>query len=167
MIFFTPPIMIRTLRLVFFLSLILTLSGLSCKTDNLNSKSSSDKLASPRDDFYRKLTIDSLTIWVEIADNDAERQKGLMWREELKEDHGMLFVFPSPQIQSFWMRNTYLPLDIAFIDEEWVITDILQMEPLIDTIYYKSSKPVPYALEMNQGWFEKRQVKVGDKINLE
>ena len=159
--------MIRTLRLVFFLSLILTLSGLSCKTDNLNSKSSSDKSASPRDDFYRKLTIDSLTIWVEIADNDAERQKGLMWREELKEDHGMLFVFPSPQIQSFWMRNTYLPLDIAFIDKGWVITDILQMEPLIDTIYYKSSKPVPYALEMNQGWFEKHQVKVGDKITLE
>ncbi len=159
--------MIRTLRLAFLLSLILTLSGLSCKTDNLNSKSSSDKSASPRDDFYRKLTIDSLTIWVEIADNDAERQRGLMWREELKEDHGMLFVFPNSQIQSFWMRNTYLPLDIAFIDEEWVITDILQMEPLIDTIYYKSSKPVPYALEMNQGWFEKHQVKVGDKINLE
>jgi uncharacterized protein len=114
-----------------------------------------------------KLYVDSSTVWIEIADNEATRQQGLMWREAMPPDQGMLFVFPAAERQSFWMRNTYLPLDIAFIDANWKITDIHHMQPLIDTVYYNSSVPVPYALEVNQGWFAKHKVQVGDKIRLE
>jgi len=110
--------------------------------------------------------LDTSTAWVEIADNDEARREGLMWRDSLAENHGMLFVFPYAELQSFWMRNTYIPLDLVYIDERWTITDIHQMAPIVDTVFFRSSKPVPYAVELNQGWCEKHGVDVGDKVVL-
>ena len=104
---------------------------------------------------------------VEIADNAFERARGLMYRTVLAEDRGMLFVYGGEQKLSFWMKNTFIPLSIAFIDSEGRIVDIQDMKPLDDDPpHYVSAKPVQYALEVNQGFFEERGVKVGDKAEL-
>jgi uncharacterized protein len=104
---------------------------------------------------------------VEIADDFFERQRGLMYRTQLGEDRGMLFVFQREQPLSFWMKDTRIPLSIAYIDSKGRITDILDMKPLDDEPpHYVSSEPVLYALEVNQGFFEERGVKVGDHAEL-
>lgn len=105
---------------------------------------------------------------VEIAADPASRRTGLMNRPSLGEDHGMLFIFPQPQMQSFYMRNCLIDLDIAYIDDEGKIVDILRMvapDPTASTWpRYKSSVPVRYALETNAGWFEAHGVGVGDVV---
>jgi uncharacterized protein len=104
---------------------------------------------------------------VEIADGLLERERGLMDRTSLGEDRGMLFVFRREQPLSFWMRDTRIPLSIAYIDSKGRITDILDMKPLDDKPpHYVSSEPVQYALEVNQGFFDERGVKVGDHAEL-
>jgi uncharacterized protein len=104
---------------------------------------------------------------VEIADGPFEQQRGLMYRTALGENRGMLFVYRSEQPLSFWMKNTRIPLSIAYIDSKGRITDILDMKPLDDKPpHYISSKPVQYALEVNQGFFDERGVKVGDHAEL-
>ncbi len=104
---------------------------------------------------------------VEVADDPFERTRGLMYRKALGEDRGMLFAFPREQPLSFWMKNTLIPLSIAYIDSEGLITDILDMKALDDKPpHYVSSEPVQYALEVNQGFFEEQGVKVGDHAEL-
>ena len=88
-----------------------------------------------------------------------------MYRDELAEDAGMLFVFQQPAIQSFWMANTYIPLDIAYIDASYRITDILQMEPL-DTGSYPSTQPALFALEVIKGWFEEKSIAAGAQADI-
>jgi len=106
-------------------------------------------------------------VQVEVADDVAEQAKGLMYRKALGEDRGMLFVYPDERELSFWMKNTLIPLSIAYIDSEGRIVDILDMKPLDDKPpHYTSSEPVQYALEVNQGFFEKEGVKVGDHAEL-
>jgi uncharacterized membrane protein (UPF0127 family) len=89
-----------------------------------------------------------------------------MFRENLPENQGMLFVYPYPLVLSFWMRNTLIPLDIAFIDHKGIIISIQQMQPFDDEKLYVSPLPVKYALEMNQGWFERNKVRVGDRVDF-
>src|ERR671910_378905 len=104
---------------------------------------------------------------VEIADGPFEQQRGLMYRTSLGEDRGMLFVYRREQPLSFWMKNTRIPLSIAYIDSEGRITDILDMKPLDDKPpHYVSSEPVRYALEVNQGFFERKGVKKGNHVEL-
>ena len=104
---------------------------------------------------------------VEIADGFFERQRGLMYRTVLGEDRGMLFVFQRERSLSFGMKNTQIPLSIAYIDSRGRITDILDMKPLDDRPpHYVSSEPVMYALEVNQGFFDDRGVEVGDHAEL-
>ncbi len=102
---------------------------------------------------------------VEIADTDEERQTGLMGRTALAEDAGMLFVFDVEQQLSFWMKDTLIPLSIAFIDSEGRIVDIQNMQPLDETPH-PSAAPAQYALEVNQGFFEARGIQVGDTVEL-
>lgn len=102
---------------------------------------------------------------VEIADDDEERKRGLMHRDSLPEDQGMLFVYPEEQTLSFYMRNTPIPLDIAFIDERGYIVDVQQMEPHTEELH-RSSQPALYALEMNRGWFEAHGVEEGDRVRF-
>ena len=109
------------------------------------------------------LEIKGHSVTVEVADTDAARATGLMHRRMLPENRGMLFVFPHAAPQSFWMMNTYIPLSIAFIDEAGVIINIADMNPLT-TATHSSAKPAKYALEMNQGWFAKRGIKSGARI---
>ncbi len=102
---------------------------------------------------------------VEYAGTFEQRARGLMYRTELCDSCGMLFEFEYPREAGFWMKNTLIPLDIAYLDKRGVITDIKPMYPLVlDPV--PSSKPVLYALEMNQGWFAANDVVVGDRITI-
>jgi uncharacterized membrane protein (UPF0127 family) len=101
------------------------------------------------------------TVVAEIAQSEEERARGLMYRETLAENAGMLFVFPESSVRSFWMQNTYIALDIAFMDPSFRIVDIQQMEPMT-TDSHMSRAPAMYALEVNQGWFEAHGVEIGD-----
>jgi uncharacterized membrane protein (UPF0127 family) len=102
---------------------------------------------------------------VEIADDDPERQRGLMERTELAENAGMLFVFEEEQPRSFWMRNTLIPLSIAYISADGIIVDIQDMQPLDETSR-PSAAPAQYALEVNQGFFAERGIGVGEVVEL-
>lgn len=103
---------------------------------------------------------------VEVAATERDRQKGLMFRTSLPQNSGMLFVFEKDRRLSFWMKNTYIPLDIAFIDSHGIIKDIYQMRPLDTSVFYNSSAEVRYALEVNQWWFAKNGISVGSKAGL-
>lgn len=104
-------------------------------------------------------------VQVEIADDVAERQRGMMGRESLPDDEGMLFVYNSEGTPSFWMKNTPHALDIAFVDRAGRIFDIQTMEPTSEE-YHTSPRPAMYALEMRAGWFVDFGVKVGDTIQF-
>ena len=110
---------------------------------------------------------EKVEVRVEIADSDSERARGLMHRTALAENRGMLFVFRSEERLSFWMKDTLIPLSIAFMDSEGRIVDIQDMKPLDDDPpSYVSARPAQYALEVNQGFFEERGVEVGDRAEL-
>ena len=102
---------------------------------------------------------------VEIARTPAERQKGLMDRKELADDRGMLFIFEYDQRLSFWMKNTYIPLDIAYISKDGRIREIHRMKPLSEKPVV-SGYSVRYALEVNAGTFEALGVQAGDRLTL-
>jgi uncharacterized membrane protein (UPF0127 family) len=110
-------------------------------------------------------TGDEVVVPVEIADTDAERQRGLMERTALAEDAGMLFVFDREQPLSFWMKNTLIPLSVAYIDAEGRIVDIQDMQPLDETPH-PSAELAQYALEVNQGFFAQRGIQVGNQVEL-
>jgi uncharacterized membrane protein (UPF0127 family) len=111
------------------------------------------------------LTIKGKIIKVEVARTEREQEKGLMFRERLGEDEGMLFVYGEEETLSFWMKNTRVPLSIAFIDKKGKIVDIQDMEPF-SLRTHASSSPAKYALETNQGWFTKNGIRVGDSVYL-
>jgi uncharacterized membrane protein (UPF0127 family) len=156
---------VRTLGITLLL-ILLALVG--CDGGSADREPTGDALASD----LRTVTIDAsggeeVEVRVEIADTDAERQRGLMGRTALPEDQGMLFVFGGEQELSFWMRNTLIPLSIAFMDSEGRIVDIQDMKPLDDDPpHYVSAEPSRYALEVNRGFFEERGIEVGDRAEL-
>ncbi|WP_422015929.1 DUF192 domain-containing protein [Roseateles sp.] len=109
------------------------------------------------------LTAGMHVIQAEVAQSPQERAIGLMHRKDMPTNNGMLFVFEEPQPQCFWMRNTLLPLSIAFIAEDGSVVNIADMKPMDETSHC-SDKPVRFALEMNKGWFAKRGIKAGSKL---
>jgi uncharacterized membrane protein (UPF0127 family) len=109
------------------------------------------------------LVVGNVKVSAELAANREDRARGLMFREILPEDHGMLFLYPEEVPLTFWMKNTPLPLSIAFADAGGRILRIAEMEPHSEAPVY-SGAPVRYALEMNRGWFERNGVFVGDAI---
>lgn len=102
------------------------------------------------------------TVIAEVARTPDERAEGLMYRESLPEGTGMLFVFQDVAIRSFWMQNTYVPLDIAFLDASFTLVDIQQMEPQT-TDPHESRAPAMFALEVPQGWFAEHRIGTGVK----
>jgi uncharacterized protein len=110
-----------------------------------------------------KLTAGIHVITAEAATTDHSRTVGLMHRERLAPNHGMLFVFDDKSQQCFWMRNTILPLTIAFIDDDGTILQLADMAPQSDASHC-SRRPVRYALEMEQGWFGKRGIAPGARV---
>lgn len=111
----------------------------------------------------KTLTAGMHVIQAEVASTDATRSKGLMYRKELAPNSGMLFVFEQPNVQCFWMRNTLIPLSIAFILDDGTITNIADMAPMTENSHC-STAAVRYTLEMEQGWFAKRGITAGKKI---
>lgn len=109
------------------------------------------------------LRIANAVLLVEVSDNNRSRQAGLMHRKFMAEHRGMLFVFDKPEPLCFWMRNTHIPLSIAYLDEDARIIEIFDMTPL-DERSVCSSVPAQFALEVNQGWFQRHRVKVGDRL---
>ena len=111
------------------------------------------------------IRIGGVPVTAEIADNDELRARGFMHRDSLAENHGMLFVYGTTQVRSFWMRNVPIPLDMAFIGANGVIFNILRMEPETDQ-NYSSQGPMMYALEMEADWFEANGVALGDRLEF-
>jgi hypothetical protein len=103
-------------------------------------------------------------IVAELARSPDERAVGMMFRREMAAHEGMLFVFPASGPQCFWMRNTLLPLSIAFIADDGTIVNLADMKPQT-TDPHCSKQPVRFALEMNQGWFDKRGIKPGFRLS--
>lgn len=150
-------------RLVPFLVLLLCLTLLS-GCERLFSK------PAVSEDGLPLLTIQraaggTVTLRVEIADTVETMTRGLMERQSLPPDQGMLFVFPQLTRSPFWMKNTYIPLSIAFIGEDGTILHIEDMEPLTET-FHTPPMDYRYALEVNQGWFRAHGVTVHDQIRL-
>ncbi|MGI9037380.1 MAG: DUF192 domain-containing protein [Gemmatimonadota bacterium] len=112
-----------------------------------------------------RLVVNGLEVTAEIADTPALRERGLMGRDSLPENYGMLFVYPDEQERSFWMRNTPLALDIAFLDRNGTIINIATMQPHDDQSTFSTS-PAMYALEMEAGWFEAKGVEAGARVQL-
>jgi uncharacterized membrane protein (UPF0127 family) len=102
-------------------------------------------------------------IRAEVAADVGTRAQGLMYRKSLAPNAGMLFIFDRPEIHCMWMKNTLVPLSVAFIDDQGGIVNIADMEPHSEQSHC-AARPVRYALEMEQGWFAKRGVKPGAKI---
>lgn len=109
------------------------------------------------------LKIGKHAVRAELAKTEDQRTKGLMFRKRMDKNSGMLFDFGAPAKVCMWMKNTYIPLSVAFIDQDGVIVNIEDMEPLTTTSHC-SSGWVSYALEMNQGWFAVRKIGPGGKI---
>ena len=112
-----------------------------------------------------RLTVAGQQFDVELAVTPEQRREGLMYRDRLGEREGMLFVFEQEEMLSFWMRNTPLPLSIAFIDARGVIVHITDMVPFSE-VPVSSQVPARFALEVNQGAFERAGVAVGDLVEL-
>ncbi|HET8943325.1 MAG TPA: DUF192 domain-containing protein [Dehalococcoidia bacterium] len=120
--------------------------------------------AGPTVTFYTRAG-KSASLSVEIADTPEERAVGLMNRESLPEDAGMLFAWPEDTASGFWMKDTLIPLSIAFIDAAGVIVDIQDMQPRDETLH-QSSLPYRHAVEANQGWFAGHGIAAGDSATL-
>ncbi|MGH9697693.1 MAG: DUF192 domain-containing protein [Bryobacteraceae bacterium] len=111
----------------------------------------------------RPLTIDDQKLIVEVVDTPQQRETGLMNRFSLQPDHGMLFVFDRPQPMAFWMKNTYIPLSVAFVDANGAILNIEDMKPKDETTHWARGSAL-YAIEMKQGWFAGKGIAAGAKV---
>lgn len=109
------------------------------------------------------LTAGMYVIKAEVAATEADRQQGLMYRERMGANEGMLFLFHAPASVCMWMKNTLIPLSVAFIDESGLVTNIEDMQPQT-TDAHCAKKPIRYALEMNLGWFRQKNIKPGSAI---
>ncbi|MBI5804184.1 DUF192 domain-containing protein [Candidatus Pacearchaeota archaeon] len=115
-----------------------------------------------------RVCIDEKCVKVEVAKTPAERARGLMFRESLPENEGMLFVFPEENIYSFWMKNTLIPLEIIWIDENFKVVDIQKAVPCLEDECqsYIPTEESRYVLEVNSNFSEDNKIKVGDEVNI-
>ena len=118
----------------------------------------------PQSNLQRtKLSAGMYQIDVQIAQTAEQRQIGLMFRKEMPQAEGMIFVFEQPATQCFWMKNTVLPLTAAFVADDGRIVNLVDMKPMSEDSHC-SKEPVRFVLEMNQGWFARKNIKEGSKL---
>ena len=117
--------------------------------------------------YVLKLYLGAETLDAELAISIKEISTGLMYRKEMDENRGMLFVYPYVSDVAFYMKNTYIPLSVAYIDPEGVIQEIYDMEPLNEESVPSKSDNIRYILEVNQGWFAKHGIEPGTLITSE
>lgn len=110
------------------------------------------------------LNIGLYVIKAEVASTPAEREQGLMFREQMAPNEGMVFLFEGPASVCMWMKNTLIPLSVAFIDDDGKIVNIEDMQPQT-TDSHCAKKQIRYALEMNRGWFKQKNIKAGSKVD--
>lgn len=117
---------------------------------------------------FDEITVDlaGQRVVLELALDDVQRARGMMYRRELEENRGMLFLYVDEHPLSFWMKNTWIPLSIAFIKDDGRIINIEEMRPHLESVSYKSREPCRIAIEMNAGWFAKHGLEAGDRIAL-
>jgi len=156
----------RRKQLAYFIALLLVL--LACGREDRQETPPQREQAPPAASSAEGVLIKVAgnPVWVQVSETPRERERGLMFTDRLPPDEGMLFVFEREQILSFWMKNTPLPLSVAFIDREGRILEIKHMQPLDEETAHASSQPALYALEMNADWFEKHGVRVGDRVEF-
>lgn len=116
--------------------------------------------------FLDSLKNEKVKINIEIADDNLQRQLGLMFRKEMNEFNGMLFIFDVEEPQSFWMHNTFIPLDMMFVDANNKIVTIQHAVQTLSDQSYASTKPAKYVVEVNLGFTEKYDIKEGDYISF-
>ena len=109
------------------------------------------------------LKVGSHSVHADVANTEATRELGLMYRQKMEKQDGMLFVFPEIGYHAMWMRNTLIPLSVAYMDERGVIVSIHEMQALSEDVH-QSAGPARYALEMNAGWFGSNRIRAGDAI---
>jgi hypothetical protein len=114
-----------------------------------------------------RIEVGGHTLTVELARTPEEREKGLMFRRSLGPEQGMLFIFQEPATHSFWMKNTFIPLDVGYFDAEGFLIEVHSMEPENEVKTYTSSEPALYALEVNQGWFREKGLKKFAKLKMD
>ena len=136
----------------YLIPLVLVLAGPALAEDN-------PQLNLPR----TQITAGIYQIDAQVAQTPEQQSTGLMFRREMPQQEGMLFVFPQPSGLCFWMKNTLLPLTAAFVADDGTIVNLADMKPQT-TDSHCATKPVRYVLEMNQGWFAKRGIKAGSKL---
>ncbi len=146
-------------RSLIFSAMLTLLSTVGC--DSQATKAVPDS-SSPR---TVRIQLGKQTFTLEIADTDESREHGLMQRETMPEDHGMIFVFADERPLSFWMKNTSIPLDIIFINGANRIVSIHQMTPF-DLSSTRSAAPAKYAIELNQGAAADAGLKAGDEVPI-
>ena len=154
------------LRLNWLLAALISLSTFVCFSQELQKR--------PQ---YRRQKIEfagkagSKVVEIEVAETPAEHAYGLMKVSSLSANDGMIFVFSNDEIREFWMKNTWIDLDIAYVDAKKTIFEILKMKAVTSEMQtnlpiYPSKRPARYAIEMNAGWFKKNKISVGDKIKF-
>lgn len=129
--------------------------------------SSVKTLACPLELPTAEISIKGHKLAVELAATPAARGCGLSHRDDLPQNHGMLFIFPEVRPETFWMKDTRIPLSIAFFDAAGKILSIQDMVPMQTEAQYHSSRPAKYALEVNQGWFKGHGIEAGDRVAME
>jgi len=116
--------------------------------------------------WVRAVFENGASLRLETCATNQERSRGMMFRKEAPEGWGMLFAFERPDYLSFWMRNTYVPLSIAFVDPQGVITNIRNMRPLDEITRHRSTRKAMFAIEVRQGWFRDNGIRAGQRVNL-
>lgn len=129
-------------------------------------------VSSAKDQFNKKkISLNGKTLVVEVAETSQQHELGLMFREKLGEDEGMLFVFKNEEARFFWMKNTLIDLSIAYFDKDGKLIDVQEMKsgkglPDHKLPNYPSLGPAKYALEMNKGWFGRNKIRIGSKLKV-
>ena len=115
---------------------------------------------------YFPIPIGGIELQLQLALKPTEQQKGLMHRESLDKDHGMLFLFDRPDKRGFWMRNTRIPLDIGYFDSNGLLLEVHKLFPFDETTVNSRSSEVLIAVETNRGWYAANNIQVGDRIEM-
>ena len=132
----------------------------------LGCQPASEALPPASSQSYFPISIGERELQLQLALTPEEQQKGLMFRDHLAEGHGMLFLFEKPAQRSFWMRQTRIPLDIGYFDSEGILIERYKLFPFDETPVRSKSSAILIAVETNQGWYERHDIKAGARIDL-
>ena len=156
------------LVIILIILVIGTLIGLFILNSNQsNVQSDQSKLQALTDSSKVSVKINNSTLKLEVARSEQKREEGLMNIKKMQDNSGMIFIFEDEQIRTFWMKNTYISIDIIFLDKDLKIVKIFEnTKPLQTSEIYSSDYPSQFVIEANSGWVEKHNLKVSDKLEI-